>query len=278
MPVPFAPPRPEATSLLGLPLYARDALAGADVLKLERRLAEVEQATRSTPADSAALLEHAACLASLSRYREAIDLYGRGIDLWPDDSRLHEQRGRRHINLREFRQARSDLEQAAQLGPTADTLLYLGIVNYLERKYDQALREFKRSLRKLGSADGSAHDSIKRLRRLDWVFMTLLRLGRHEEAQRALARTDSMMALDEVIASFLYCFRFYRGQQQESVTRELVGQLSRWGNSRMYGLGNWHQCRGSAQEANAYYAAALNTTNWPSFTFIAAELELAGDV
>lgn len=267
--------KPEATSLLGLPLYARDALAGKDLLQLERRLAGARAAAEGAPEDSGKLLELARGLAELSRYREAISVYTQGLRRWPDDSRFFEQRGRRRINLRQFAAARKDLEQARKLAPGPDTLLYLGLTHYLERDYPEALKLFRRSLRALGAAEGSGTGSLKRVRRLDWIFMTLLRLGRHEEARRLLAPTSAFVPLDDTMASFLCCFRFYLGEQEESVTREQISQLHRWGNSRMYGLGNWHQCRGDMQQAAACYAAVLNTTNWPSFTFLAAELELA---
>jgi hypothetical protein len=85
----------------------------------------------------------------------------------------------------------------------------------------------------------------------------------------------SMIAFNELMASFLYCFRFYLGQAEDKATHELMGRLNRWGHSRMYGLGNWYHCHGELDKAAGCYATALNSSNWPSFAFIAAELELA---
>lgn len=273
------PPVPEGTSLLGLPLYARDAQAGLDFRQLEEQLAHAQQAAQLEPDNLEKLLTNAELLGELSRYRAAIKLYDTAISQWPTDQRAYVQRGRRYLNLREFILARADLGQALQLEPAEkDALFYLGITRFLERDYPVALAALRRSLRAVGPEDGTELTSLKRIRRIDWLFMTLLRLDRHDEAGKLLARVSSVPVLNENMASFLSCFRFYQGEQEEQVTRELMGRLPRWGNSRMYGLGNWHQCHGEPVAAAAYYARTLNTTNWPSFTFIAAELELAAGI
>src|SRR5687768_854595 len=76
--------RPEATSLLGIPLYsatpAPEALANLDAAR-----AELEKSPRSADA----IIWVGRRLGYLQRFREAIETFSRGIDLHRSDARLY---------------------------------------------------------------------------------------------------------------------------------------------------------------------------------------------
>ena len=53
--------------------------------------------------------------AYLGHFRDAVEIYTRAIERFPDDARFYRHRGHRYISLRRFDDAISDLERAAIL-------------------------------------------------------------------------------------------------------------------------------------------------------------------
>ena len=83
---------PEATSLLGKPLYRMELSADAEAITwLGRRLAY------------------------MWRYRHAVDTFSKGIELHSESFKLYLHRGHRQVTLRAFDLAIADLERATAL-------------------------------------------------------------------------------------------------------------------------------------------------------------------
>lgn len=112
---PVAPtPTPEAMSLDGKPLYptqASDATQRSrdSLLTLAQRNFELD----STNLEN--LIWVGRRLAYMNRYREAIDLYSKGLEKFPNSPELYRHRGHRYISTRQFDQAIADFEKAAAL-------------------------------------------------------------------------------------------------------------------------------------------------------------------
>ena len=94
---------------------------------------------------------------SANRFRDAIDLYTRGLEAYPESFRLRRHRGHRYINVRELDNAIVDLEQAVALigdehtdvfeyngsgEPTATyehwTYYHIGLYHYLNENWVEA--------------------------------------------------------------------------------------------------------------------------------------------
>ena len=105
---------PEATSLLGRPLFAPEL--SADVRKkAEAELAQAETVHRQTPDDADAIIWLGRRIAYLGRYRDAITVFTQGIQRHRGDPRMYRHRGHRYITVRELDRAIVDLTKAAQL-------------------------------------------------------------------------------------------------------------------------------------------------------------------
>ena len=193
--------KPEATSLLGVPLFApalrpeRQKTLEADLAKATRRLRE-GPGRAPTPRSGSA-----AATPTSGRYREAIDAFTRGLARHPNDARLLRHRGHRYITVREFDKAIADLSRAADLvkgkkdepepgcrpgrdhRPTrcSTTIFYhLGLAHYLKGDFASAEKAYRRCLETArGNDDRLAGVS-------DWLYMTLRRLGKDAEAAQLL--------------------------------------------------------------------------------------------
>ena len=96
--------KPEATSLLGVPLYA-PALAPERKKALD---ADLEKATAEfvkSPDSADAAVWLGRRYAYLGRYRDAIDAFTSGLARHPNDARLLRHRGHRYVSVRELDKA-----------------------------------------------------------------------------------------------------------------------------------------------------------------------------
>ncbi len=192
--------KPEATSLLGKPLYpiqlAPEAKKTADANLLKAR-----EDYAKAPGSADAIIWLGRRLAAAGYVREAIDAYTKGIAKFPNDARFYRFRGHRYVSVREFDKAIADLTQASQLiagkpdepePSTADpkvmsseTLHYaiyyhLGLAHYLKADFENALKVYRQCL---AVAKGNDDQTVGVS---DWLYMTLRRLNRTAEAAKAL--------------------------------------------------------------------------------------------
>jgi dipeptidyl aminopeptidase/acylaminoacyl peptidase len=106
--------KPEATSLLGQPLFA-PGVPEETRKKLEESLAKATADFAKSPDSADAAIALGRRHASLGKFREAIDVYTRALATHPKDARLYRHRGHRYITVRELDKALADLTRAAVL-------------------------------------------------------------------------------------------------------------------------------------------------------------------
>ncbi|MFQ5822900.1 MAG: hypothetical protein ACE5JB_02470 [bacterium] len=83
--------------------------------ELEETLARAKTEYNQNPDDPERIIWLGRRTAYLWRYREAIEIYARGIENHPNYAKLYRHRGHRYITLREFDKAIADLEKAVIL-------------------------------------------------------------------------------------------------------------------------------------------------------------------
>lgn len=282
------PPAPEARSLLGRPLFA-PPLTDERRQRLERNLDAARREAAARPHDADATVWLGRRTAYLGRFREAIAIYTRGIERHPTDARLLRHRGHRYITVRELDRAVADLTRAGDLlrgrtdevepdgepnvlGVPTSTLhfnvwYHLGLAHYLRGDFERALDAYRRCM------DVSRGNPDRLVATSDWLYMTLRRLGRADEAARVL---EPITADLKVIENHAYWHRLlmYKGGKRP---QELLGprddgvELATYG----YGVGNWHLYNGRRDEARRIFERVIAGPQWPAFGFIAAEAELA---
>lgn len=280
--------RPEATSLLGDPLYPRPISDEARE-PLERNLAAARAAYEHTPTNADSIIWLGRRLAYLERYNDAVDVFSEGVESFPDDARMYRHRGHRYVTLRRFDDAVADLQHAAELvrgtsdevepdgAPNArgiplsttqgNIYYHLALAHYLKADYESSLAAWREALRLATNADTRVAVS-------DWLYMTLRRLGRHDEARALLSDVDAGM---EIIENGAYHRRllFYKGElpADSLLTEGQTDELQYV--TQGYGVGNWYLAEGDTTRAHAIFDRLLDTGYWAAFGYIAAEADVA---
>ncbi len=279
--------KPEATSLLGRPLYAIE-LAPAAKKTAEANLQAARDALVKTPGNADAVLWLGRQAAVAGHVRDAIEVFTQGIAKFPADARFYRHRGHRYVTVRQFDKAIADLTKASQLiagksdepePSTADasvmsseTLHYaiyyhLGLAHYLKGDFERALPVYRQCLAAAkGSDDETAGAS-------HWLYMTLRRLGRADEAARVLEPIVPGMKVKDDQQYYDLLF-MYKGLKKPD---DLLGAGGDPVSAATlaYGVANWYLYNGRKDEARALFERIITGPNWMPFGFIAAEAELA---
>lgn len=284
------PPLPagaEALSLRGEPLFAT-ALAPATLSGHQARLEEARQLVFANPGDADALIWLGRRTAYLGRFREAIAIYTEGIKKHPNDARIYRHRGHRYISVRELDRAIRDLETAAALQngskdqvepdgqPNARNIpigtlntniwYHLALARYLKGDYVRAADNWRRCRDAGSNADNLVSAT-------HWLYITLMRSGRADEARKALEPVRADLDIIEN-GSYHSLVLLYKGERTVDAVYGAAGEGSA-GSAVRYGVGAWHFVNGRRAEANKVWDGILAGPDWPSFGFIAAEAERA---
>jgi tetratricopeptide (TPR) repeat protein len=277
---------PVVRSLSGTTLLPPDPVPRQ--ARLEADLAEAQATQAAHPDDPEALIWVGRRLGYLWRYHEAIGVLGEGIERWPDDARLLRHRGHRYITVRDFPRAQADLERAAALitgkpdqiepdgapnpaGIPRTTLAYnihyhLGLARFLQADYSGALAAHERALEVSGNDDAL-------VAAVDWTWMTLMRLGRREEAATLLARITPDMDLLEN-DGYHRRLRMYQGAEPPGALLDGAGDDATAIATQGYGVANWYLVHGDADAARSVLRRVLAGAGWNAFGYIAAEADL----
>lgn len=259
--------KPEVISLLGKKLYAMPA-TGEDLRKLQDDLEKAIIALEGDPENPENIIMYGRCLGYLWRYHEAIDVYTRGIKIFPDHAMLYRHRGHRYISVRKFDQAVGDLTKASQLNAhDFDIWYHLGLAHYLRGEFEDALRAYNSCLQ-------NAEDDDAKIAVSHWLYMTLRRLDRKEEAAAILEAISEGMEVVEN-QSYFDLLLFYKGIKLEKEITEAAGSSDLNLATVGYGIGCWHLYNNRKDKAVQYFRKIVETRYWPAFGFIAAEAELA---
>ncbi|HXF94769.1 MAG TPA: tetratricopeptide repeat protein [Gemmatimonadales bacterium] len=251
---------PELVSPLGRAFHARPDTVGV--------VARAESAAARAGRDVDTLIALGQAYASVWRYRDAIAAFTRALELAPDRAVLYRHRGHRFISTRQFERALADLRHGAALDSTSwDIWYHLGLVYYLTGRFDDAAGAFRRCLA-LRPADAGSVVAAS-----DWLWMSLGRAGRRDEAQGVLAPIADTMAVGDNTAYHLRLL-FYKGRRLEDDVRAAMAGGPLEAATLGYGLANWHLIRGDTARARPLLQEVVAGDYWPAFGFIAAEADL----
>lgn len=288
LPAPL-PPGVEAISLLGDTL--RPLPLSVDTRRrFEERLAEARADAIRAPGNADAAIWLGRRTAYLGNYREAIEIFTRQIALTPNDARLYRHRGHRFITVRELDRAVADLQRAAALTdgkpdqiepdgipnarntPTStlqsNIWYHLGLARYLQGDLPGALDAYRRCM------VASTNDDM-RVATAHWLYMTLRRMGRADEASAVLAPITREMDIIEN-GSYHQLLLMYKGLiSAETLLTPAAGEDAALTDATIaYGVGNWHLYNGRRADAESLFRKTIAGGQWPSFGYIAAEAEL----
>ena len=227
--------------------------------------------------------------AYLGRYRDAIKIYSDGIKKFPSDARLYRHRGHRFITVRCFDAAIADFEKAAQLIkgrpdeiepdglPNARNIptstlqsniwYHLGLAYYLKGDFQRALRAYREAEKVSTNADmlvATTH----------WLYMTLRRMGREDEANKTLVGIRDDLDIIEN-ADYYKMISVYKGKLKAADLWNEISSANNLSNATIgYGLGNWFLYNGQTAEADKIFRRVTAGNQWASFGYVAAESEI----
>jgi tetratricopeptide (TPR) repeat protein len=219
------------------------------------------------------------------QYREAVSIYTKGLEKFPNNSRLLRHRGHRYITLREFDKAISDLSLAAQLiegtgnkmeedgmpnnknipvsSQHGNIFYHLGLAYYLDRQLLKSLDSFKKCLSTSNSPDNVVAAT-------HWIYMIQNRLGRKTAGDNYLRNITADMDVIENTSYYKACL-FYKGL----LSIEEISAMDQSDSALRYAFGNWIWYNGNPQKGQEVFREIIKGTDWESFGYIAAETDLA---
>ncbi len=240
---------------------------------LDARVAAAREALSRTPDNPDAVLWLGRQTAAAGRVRLAIDIFTKGIAQFPADPRFYRHRGHRYVTVREFDKAIADLAHAAQLvkgkpdqpePSTADATVMSSETLHYAIYYHLGLAH--------AAAKANASDDLT-AGASDWLYMTLRRIGRAEDAARVLEPIVPGMKVKDDQQYYDRLMMYKGAKKPEELLapgRDPVSEAT-----LAYGVANWHLFNGRKDEAKALFQKIITGPNWMPFGFIAAEAELA---
>jgi tetratricopeptide (TPR) repeat protein len=278
---------PEAVSLLGAPLYAPEPPLDRRQL-LEADLARAYADYERDPDNADAIIWLGRRVAYLGRYRDAIDIFSEGVRKHPNDPRMYRHRGHRYITIRRFGEAVQDLQRAATLiagrpdeiepdgipnerNVPRSTLhgnvwYHLGLAHYLRGDFVRAAYGFRNAL-------VVAQNDDSRVAASDWLYMSLRRAGRHEEAAAVLQPIRAEMDLTENRA-YHHRLLMYKGLITPDSLLAVEGADATTQATLAYAVGNWYLYNNQPEQAEEVFWRVTSAENWAPFGYIAAEADL----
>ena len=281
-------PRPEATSLAGKPLFVPAAIPNKQ--KLDADLAQAEKTLAANPKDAEAIIWVGRRLGYLWRFNDAIAMFTKGIELYPDNPKLYRHRGHRYITVRQFAKAQADFEKAAQLikgkpdeiepdgapnpsGKPRSTLQFniwyhLGLAYYLQGNYAKAYDAYVECMKVSNNDDAVTATS-------DWMWMTLMRLQRKADAAKVLERITPKMDILEN-GSYHRRLLMYKGVEKPEALLDTAKADDTTIATQGYGVGNFYYVTGNTAKAREVFEKVTSGGGWNAFGYIAAEADLRG--
>ena len=227
--------------------------------------------------------------AYLGHYKNAIDIYTKGIDQYPKDARFYRHRGHRYISIRCFNLAIKDFKKAARLTrrkpnevepdglpnalniPTStlqgNIYYHLGLAYYLQGEYRQALWAYKKCLILAKNPDSYVAAA-------NWLYVINRHIGRDKDAQELLnSITDDMAIIENM--TYHEILKLYQGKNEPLKMEKTIRSGSSLTNATFaFGLGNYYSINGNEQKAKEIFGLVVNGNQWSSFGYIAAEARL----
>lgn len=234
----------------------------------DKDVAELDELIAQNPNDPELYLKKGIALSRASlHHQEAIDVFSYGLSLAPFHALLYRWRGHKHLNVRQFNQGRADLELSSRLDPTNwDTWYHLGLSSYLLHEFSRAEEAYRECLRITKTEDA-------RVAVTDWMWMTLMRQDKAEEAARLLDFVTPQTYYKDNLAYFRRLLMYKGLIKPEELMN--VDQLSDVDFVTMsYGLGNYYYINGQTDKAIDVWQKGLDGKYWSAFGSIAAEVEL----
>ena len=255
----------------------------------EANLRAAEKKYKADSANDEHIIWYGRRLAYLGNYKQAIEIYTKGINLHPNNARFYRHRAHRYITLRCYDLAIEDLKKAVELTrdqvdeieqdgipnernfptSTLQTNIYyhLGLAYYLKGDHRQALLAWNKCL------DISANDDMK-VATLNWLNLVLRKMGRPKDAEQHLKDVTVDMDIIEN-HDYFDILVMYKSSDEKKLVAKTNSQETLSNATLGFALGSYYQLKGETDKAKQLFEKVVAGKQWSSFGYIAAETELA---
>ena len=269
---------PQVVSPLGSTFRSRPDTDGA--------IAKADAALAADPGNLDLLVAAARARDVALQFSGSIPLYTKAIAAAPGDVRAYRFRGHRYISTRRFDLALVDLRKAASLAPSSfDVFYHLGLALFLTGQFADAAKAYRTCLDTKAPAGSLpegwrdcstvAKDDDARVGVTDWLYRSLGRAGRADEARQLLAGVTEGMAVKENDA-YYRALLFYKGLRTEAQVIDAAAFKENAGVTIGYGVANFYLVQGKVDQACTLFRRLVqDEAHWNAFGFIGAETELA---
>ena len=275
----------EGMSFAGTPLYRNPV----DPQRLEPMAARQQALESSDPLLEDEYIELGRLYIAANRFRDAINLYSRGIEAYPESFRLRRHRGHRYLNVRELDNAIADLEEAVRLigdehkevleydgeGNATGTYehwvwYHIGLYHYLHRNWEQAAAAYRICVDTATRNQGLVGSS-------DWLYTTLRNNGQDQAAQAVI---DAIAADIDTNREHPYFKRVmvYKGESSPEQVMDIAKPALEWTGFDVtagYGIANWYRWQGESDTADMILDKIIATPFWNSWAYVVTDRELA---
>ncbi len=263
----------------------------SDSLKkvFEANMRSAEKKYKADSSNDEHIIWYGRRLAYLGNYKEAIAIYTKGINLHADNARFYRHRAHRYITLRCYDNAIADLKKAVELirdqideieqdgipneknfpTSTLHTNIYyhLGLAYYLKGDNRQALLTWEKCL------DIADNDDMK-VATLNWLNLTLRKMGRQKDADQHLKEVSGDMQIIEN-HDYYDILVMYKANEESKLLAKTQNQETLSNATLGFALGSYYQIKGNKDKAKELFEKVVAGKQWSSFGYIAAEAELA---
>ncbi len=231
----------------------------------------IDKELEVSPANADLWMQKGLALSKSWKFREAIDAYSTALSYNPFHSLVYRHRGHRYISVRMYKEAAADLELSTRIDATNwDSWYHLGLAYYLLGDFERAETVYRKCL-ELTKTD----DMLVAI--ADWYWMTLMRLGKKEEAEKLLEPVSENTDPGENV-SYLRRLLLYKGliEPQNLLNTDGAQYPDLELATQGYGLGNYYIVNGDEEKGMAIFKKIVKeaTSQWGAFGYLAAEVEL----
>lgn len=254
---------------------------------LDSQLTIAKAQLEKEPSNADHIIWYARRLGYLGRYTDAVEALTAGIRLHPTDARMYRHRGHRYLTLRCFDKAIADLEKAAALvkgqpdevepdgqpneanipTSTLQTNIYyhLGLAWFYQKELAKATQAFAQCLALSKNNDMYVASA-------NWLHLMYRIQGNESAACRLLNSIGPNMELleNQVYHQILMLYK-YRTKAPDALATAQNEKGDVQGASYLYGLYRYLKWSGAKAEANSVKNTLLQTKQYGSFGYIAAE-------
>ncbi len=231
-------------------------------------VARAQQALAANLKDLNLIIALGTAQAGVRDMRGAVVTFTKGLETHPNNALLYRWRGHRHLSLREFDAALADFASGLKTDSTVYGIwFHLGIVKFVRGDFNGAADAFTR-------AQPHAPDAGELADSTDWLWMSLLRAGKHAEAQAMLDRKPDSLKVADPEYAYVKRLRMYRGQVKPEALITTTDTADVQQATLNFGLGNYYIVKGDTAHAKQAFERVVRSGGWPGFGFIVSEAEL----